>query len=137
MNLLLSFLRSTFPPLSFTSPSLLSRFLKGLLATDSPLPHISTLFKLMPHHSSKMLLLRSSKAYSSSNLKKKILSLSYWNSLLHLTVLITFSLKLFTTLVSMATHSSGWLSHISGLSFSFSFVAYPHLDWFFKCHCNS
>ena len=64
------------------------------------------------------------------------LSLSYWNSLLHLTVLITFSLKPFTTLVSMATHSPGWLSQVSSLSFSFSFVTYPHLDWYFKCHCT-
>lgn len=37
--------------------------------------------------------------------EEKILSLSYWNSQLHLTVLITFSLKLFTTLVAMVTHS--------------------------------
>lgn len=69
--------------------------------------------------------------------KEKILFLSYWNSLLHLTVLITFSLKLFTTLVSMATHSPSCLLHLSGPCFFFSFVACPHLDWFLKCHCNS
>lgn len=42
-----------------------------------------------------------------------------------MTVLITFSLKLFTTLVAMATHSSGCLWKVSDLS---SFVAFPHPD---------
>lgn len=56
---------------------------------------------------------------------------------LHSAVLITFSLKRFTTLVAMATRSPSCLSHLSGPCFSSSFVACPHLDWFLKRHCNS
>lgn len=119
-----SFLASASQPLPFTSPNLPSGLLRGLLVTD-PCPLTSHHYSSLGHHSLNMLLLRPSKLTNHEIQRKN--SLSYWNSLLHLTVLITFSLKLFPTLVVMATPSPGWLSHLSGPSFSFSFFACPHL----------
>lgn len=68
--------------------------------------------------------------------KEKILSFSYWNSLLHLTMLITFCLERFTTMVALATLLLV-VCRTSEVLLSLSFVTCSHLDWFLTCHCNS